>query len=99
MSESAYTIAERAIDVLREAGKGMRFSGMEEFGQAHAFWNNGHVCPEDGGSSDECEKLELESCCEWIEKRAGELAKGESTDLHLNLSGGKAFTEVVITRK
>ncbi len=90
-------IAEDAITILRDAGKGMRFSGMEEFGDTHSFWNDDHECPEDG-PSDECERLELEACREWIEKRVREFGTGdESESLHLGLENG--FTEFIITGK
>jgi hypothetical protein len=89
-------IAEDAITLLKNAGKGMRFSGMEEFGEAHGFWNDGHKCP-DADPADECEQLELEACGTWIEKRVRELGTGESVDLHLALESG--FTEFIITGK
>lgn len=97
-TDSESTVAERAIEILREAGTGMRFSGMEEFGSAHDHWNDGHTCPEDGSPSNECERLELESCREWIEERVKELQRGESLDLHLAIPSD-AFTEFVITAK
>ena len=89
-------IAKHATDVLREAGKGARYSGMEEFGSAHEFWNDKHECPEDGTSSDECEELELDACREWLEKSLRELRPGDQEDLHL--SGPESFTEVAIRR-
>lgn len=89
-------IATRAVDLLREAGKGARYSGMEEFGSAHTFWNDGHECPEDGAPSEECEELELDACREWLQKALGELGPGEQQDLHLGRQ--ESFTEVVIRR-
>lgn len=77
-------IAERAVSVLRDAGPGMRYSGMEDFGEAHDFWNDGHECPEDGSYSAECEALELDACREWIEKATAQLGSGESEELHLS---------------
>lgn len=90
-------VAEDATDVMRQAGKGMRFSGMEEFREGHAVFNDGHECPEDGKPSDECERLELESCREWIESAIQQLAPGASEELGLHLPD--RFTEFVITRK
>lgn len=95
--DSANNVAAHAVSTMQAAGKGMRFSGMEEFGEAHEFWNDGHECPEDGSSSDECERLEVEACREWIEKRTEELVKGESETLHLTTPDG--FTEFIITCK
>ena len=77
-------ISEEAISILRLAGKGSRFSGMEEFGDSHAFWNEGHECPE-GEPSDDCEKLELEACREYIEKALMLLRAGETEDFHLGM--------------
>ncbi|MFD4858380.1 hypothetical protein [Streptomyces atratus] len=97
VSSDEHAIAESAVDVLRQAGKGMRFSGMEEFGSAHDYWNDGHECPEDGSVSDECERLELEACADWIEKRIPNLRKDESEELHLGLP--ESFTSFSITGK
>lgn len=89
----ASDVAPGLVAIMREADD--RFSGMEDFGEAHEFWNDGHTCPEDGTSSDECKELELESCGEWIEKALDELKTGESKDFHLNIPGG--FVNVKVT--
>ncbi|SFF74625.1 hypothetical protein SAMN05216251_12714 [Actinacidiphila alni] len=88
-------ISVHAIDILREAGPGARYSGMEEFDSAHAFWNEPHECPEDG-PSEECEELGLEACREWVEKSATQIPAGGHLDLHLGLP--QSFTEFVIRR-
>jgi hypothetical protein len=91
----ASDIAPRLVEVMREADN--RFSGMEDFGEAHGFWNSDHECPlQDGGErNDECKELELESCREWIEKRLDELKDRESTDFHLNVEDG--FVSIKVT--
>jgi hypothetical protein len=82
---------------MRVAGKGMRFSGMEDGGEAHDFWNDGHECPESGEPSDECESLELDACRDYVESDVEQMSKGSETDYHL--SGPDGFTDFTVKCK
>lgn len=88
-------ISEMATGLLRDSGKGSRFSGMEDFGSAHESWNDGHECPA-GEPSDECEELELEACREWMEGSFRRLGPGEKDEFHLGLA--ETFSEFVVRR-
>jgi hypothetical protein len=89
-------ITKDLVQIMRDADD--RFSGMEDFGEAHGFWHPDHKCRLQIGEerSDECKELELESCAEWIRKRLGELRCGETEDFHLGRPGTETSYHVTV---
>lgn len=97
LSSDEQQIAKDLVEIMRDADD--RFSGMEEFGEAHGFWSPEHQCPVQEGEkrSEECKELELDSCREWIESALKQLSKGQRQDFHLGRPGTETSFYIEVT--